>query len=243
MLQPPQLTIVAMATEAMGSLANQSTKLQQQQQQESSTGGLTTGSGTSSRGAAVHSSSSSAAVQQQQHNAAEHLMQVSIHSCGSDVLLQEVRRAFPDSPRLAPLTAVVTFQFCGQAQRIMMQHLQQQHQQHQEQSQGWLLGSAAGINGSSSCSHSHSSAISASSSSNAATSCVCSSDDMAHMLEVFLHWQQQVHCYITSRCVNCSQTRQHHTDDVSTNQYLLWKQDSTSDVGQPAGSADRGNQL
>ena len=59
------------------------------------------------------------------------VMQVSIHSMGADMLLQEVRRAFPDSPRLAPLLAVVTFQFCGTARDCMLQKLQQQMQSSQ----------------------------------------------------------------------------------------------------------------
>jgi hypothetical protein len=66
-------------------------------------------------------------LQRQQQQRYE-LMQVSIHSLGADMLMHEVRRAFPDSPRLAPLTAVVTFQFCGSAKQLMLQQQQQQQQ-------------------------------------------------------------------------------------------------------------------
>lgn len=127
------------------------------------------------------------------------MMQVSIHSMGADMLLQEVRRAFPDSPRLAPLLAVVTFQFCGAAKAHMLHALQQQQQLQPQQPQqqpapaddscchGCTTGSAAcgGAVGSPG---------------------LCADADMQHMLAVFLTWQQAVYNYITSRWVQARTT-------------------------------------
>jgi hypothetical protein len=143
-------------------------------------------------------------------------MQVSIHSMGADMLLQEVRRAFPESPRLAPLLAVLTFQFCGAARGQVMHKLQQQQQQ---EVQGLTLSSPTAQQSSSSsssgqaqpgCCPSCASGTSgcegqagaASSSSGGSGGCrqgVCADADMQHMLGVFIAWQQTVHDHITSR--------------------------------------------
>lgn len=153
-------------------------------------------------------------------------MQVSIHSMGADMLLQEVRRAFPDSPRLAPLLAVVTFQFCGVARvRMLRKLLQQQgHMQQdwqQEQQQGCLGGqqlptaghqqhmgnnsssSGSGVQRSccSSCADSADGCEGTGSGCGSSSSSqgLCGDVDMQHMLAVFIAWQQAVHQHITSR--------------------------------------------
>jgi hypothetical protein len=148
------------------------------------------------------------------------VMQVSIHSMGADMLLQEVRRAFPDSPRLAPLLAVVTFQFCGGARARMLRKLLQQqgHMQTQQEQQEGCLGRQQALlaepqqhtasSSSSGVQHSccPSCADSAggcggpgggSSSSNGQG--LCGDVDMQQMLAVFLAWQEAVHQHITSR--------------------------------------------
>jgi hypothetical protein len=148
-------------------------------------------------------------------------MQVSIHSLGSDVLLQEVRRAFPDSPKLAPLLAVVTMQFCGAARQLMLQKLQQQQQQDmlQAQAQQRQVMAAPSLPAAASCSTSHvldkltgTSAWAAAdcagdgcggrhdgNSSSSSSSCLCSAADMDAMLEVFLGWQQGMCEHIVGR--------------------------------------------
>jgi hypothetical protein len=153
------------------------------------------------------------------------VMQVSIHSMGADMLLQEVRRAFPDSPGLAPLLAVVTFQFCGAARGVMMRRLQQQQQQ---EVQGLMLDTPTALQSDNSSSGNSSSSSSSqmqpgccpscasgtsgcegqagagSSSSGGSGGCrqgVCADADMQHMLAVFMTWQQTVHDHITSRWV------------------------------------------
>lgn len=152
------------------------------------------------------------------------VMQVSIHSMGADMLLQEVRRAFPESPRLAPLLAVVTFQFCGVARARMLRKLlhQQGHaQQQQDQQQGCVggqqlpatdpqqhMGNSSSSSGSG-VQHSccPSCADSADGCEGTGSGCgnssssqgLCGDVDMQHMLAVFMAWLQVVHHHITSR--------------------------------------------
>lgn len=121
--------------------------------------------------------------QSQQQQQQQQLIQISVHSLGSDVLVNSVRRAFPDCPRLAPLTAVVTFQFCGQTQQVMLQQQQglrsQQQQQHSlQQGQHIQHQMLAG---------------------NEAAGGYCDEGDMALMLEVFLNWQALMQSYLGQR--------------------------------------------
>lgn len=129
MLQAPQLVRVnATRCHMLDQQGTDHHDHPQQQQQASSAAPAV--------GAAGVQRSSREALQRQQHQQVQSLaqqqqqqgkvMQISIHSLGSDVLMHEVRRAFPDSPRLAPLTAVVTFQFCGTAKQLMLQQWRQQ---------------------------------------------------------------------------------------------------------------------
>lgn len=155
------------------------------------------------------------------------VMQVSIHSMGADMLLQEVRRAFPDSPRLAPLLAVVTFQFCGVARARMLRKLLQQQghtqkqDQQQEQQQGCVGGqqlptahpqqhmcnnssSSSGVQRSCcpSCADSGGGCEGTGSGCGSGSSSslgLCGDVDMQHMLAIFMAWQQSVHHHITSR--------------------------------------------
>lgn len=144
------------------------------------------------------------------------VMQVSIHSMGADMLLQEVRRAFPDSPRLAPLLAVVTFQFCGTARTHMLHKLQQQ----QQQQHGVRLPEAAVQYSSSNSGNTGSAGVqdsccpscasgaggcegvgigaSSSSSSSSVRQGLCADADMQHMLGVFMAWQQAVYDHVTN---------------------------------------------
>lgn len=139
------------------------------------------------------------------------VMQVSIHSMGADMLLQEVRRAFPDSPRLAPLLAVVTFQFCGAAKAHMLQKLHQQQQQHQQQQvqlvhnqrrqqEQQQRGQEAGLDQQdSSCCSSCAAGSAACAGAAGSPGGLCADVDMQDMLSVFLCWQQAVYDHITSR--------------------------------------------
>lgn len=157
----------------------------------------------------------------------DEVMQVSIHSMGTDLLLQEVRKALPDAPRLAPLLAVLTFQFCGSARVQMLQACTQQQQQQMHSSSS---SRSRKRNGSPGPPGSVTSCVSKNlheckglrgmlnpaggggaggadaggllaGESGPGDSCgeLCGAADMERMLAVLIHWQQKMHAHITSR--------------------------------------------
>ncbi len=131
-----------------------------------------------------------------------HVLEVSVHSLGNDLLWRQVHGVFPNAPPATALLGVVTFQFGRQPVQQGEPGEQQQQQQEQQDLQEQDLQRQHNVQCADAETATSSGIVGTDGSSNTGSAVTIHSprlQEMQQQLGVFLDWEQQVMAFVCSR--------------------------------------------